>query len=141
MSRVFFEISVKECLYFMYQHCLCYNCKKAGHISKYCYSEAACTKNDCKQKHHLLLHQERCDISPTSNTKLHSTNFLAASNITVGSNVFLNVVPVYVKTGLKPVLTCAFFRPWFHDFSLCLSSFKPFRYFRRTNQILCHYCY
>ena len=120
----------------MHQHHLCYNCGKAGHISKYCYSEAACTKNGCKQKHHLLLHQEHHNVSPTSkhepchtafsilidkshssiehaqnlptNTKPHSTNFLAASNITVNSNVFLNVVPVYVETGSKSVLTCAF---------------------------------
>ena len=121
----FLEISVKARLHFMHQHCLCYNCRKAGHISKYCYSEAACTKNGCKQKHHLLLHQECRDVFPISkdepchlsieharnlltNTKPHSTNFLAASNITVGSNVFLNVVPVYVETGSKSVLTCAF---------------------------------
>ena len=87
---------------------------------KFCHS-----KNGCKQKHHLLLHQERRDVSPISknepcrlsiehapnlptNTKPHSTNFLAASNITVGSNVFLNVVPVYVETGSKSVLTCIF---------------------------------
>ena len=43
-----------------------------------------------------------------TNTKPHSTNFLAGSNITVGSNVFLNVVPVYVETGSNSVLTCAF---------------------------------
>ena len=120
----FSEISVKERLRFMHQRHLCYNCGKTGHISKYCYSEAACTKNGCKQKHHLLLHQERRDVSPSkdkpcpssieqarnlpTNTKPHSTNFLAASNITVGSNVFLNVVPVYVETGSKSVLTCAF---------------------------------
>ena len=132
----FLEISVKVHFRFMHQHHLYYNCGKAGYISKYCYLEAACTKNGCKQKHHLLLHQERRDVSPTSkdescrtassiaidkspssleharnlptNTKPHSTNFLAASNITVGSNVFLNVVPVYVVTGSKSVLTCAF---------------------------------
>ena len=55
----------------------------------------------------MLLHQERRDVSPSkdepcpssieharnlpTNTKPHSTNFLAASNITVGSNVFLNI--------------------------------------------------
>ena len=119
----FLEISVKARLRFMHPCHLCYNCGKAGHISKYCYSEAACTKNGCKQKHHLLLHQERRDVSPSkdepcpssieharnfpTNTKSHSTNFLAASNTTVGSNVFLNVVPVYV-TGSRSVLTCAF---------------------------------
>ena len=123
-SPEFLEISVKARLHFMHQCCLCYNCRKVGHISKYCYSEAACTKNGCKQKHQLLLHQERRDVSPSkdkpcplsiehaenflTNTKSHSTNFLAASNITVGSNVFLNVVPVYVETGSKSVLTCAF---------------------------------
>ena len=52
----FLEISVKARLHFMHQRRLCYNCGKVGHISKYCYSEVACTKNDCKQKHHLLLH-------------------------------------------------------------------------------------
>ena len=120
----FLEISVKAHLRFMHQRRLCYNCRKVGHISKYCYSEAACTKNGCKQKHHLLLHQEHCDVSPSedkpcpslieharnlpTNTKPHSTNFLAASNITVGSNIFLNVVLVYVETGSKSVLTCAF---------------------------------
>ena len=44
----------------------------------------------------------------STNTKPHSTNFLAASNITVDSNVFLNVFPVYVETESKSVLTCAF---------------------------------
>ena len=130
----FSKISVKERLRFMHQRHLCYNCGKAGHISKYCYSEAACTKNGCKQKHHLLLHQERRDVSPSkdkpcpssieqarnlpTNTKPHSTNFLAASNITVGTNVFLNVVPVYVEKGSKSVNLCLL-RSGFHDFSLC----------------------
>ena len=100
-----------------------YNCGTAGHISKYCYSEAACTKNGCKQKHHLLIHQERRDVSlihqerrdvspfkhepcPSSieharnlptNTKPHSTNFLAASNITVGSKFFSRVCRNRIK--------------------------------------------
>ena len=130
----FLEISVKARLRFMHRRHLCYNCGKAGHISKYCYSEAACTKNGFKQKHYLLLHQERRDVSPSknepcpssieharnlpTNTKPHSTNFLAASNITVGSKVFLNVVPVYVETGSKSV-NLRLFRPGYHDFSLC----------------------
>ena len=59
----FLEISVKARLRFMHQRRLCFNCGKVGHISKYCYSEAACTKNGCEQKHHLLLHQERRDVS------------------------------------------------------------------------------
>ena len=115
---------MKARLRFMHQRRLCYNYGKVGHISKYCYLEAACTKNGCKQKHHLLLNQERRDVSSISkdepclssiearnlptNTKPHSTNFLAVSNITVDSNDFLNVVPEYVETGSKSVLTCAF---------------------------------
>ena len=118
----FLEISVKARLRFMNQRHLCYNCGKAGHISviqKRLVLKMVASKNIT-----LLLHQERRDVSPSkeepcpssieqarnlpTNTKPHSTNFLAASNITVGSNVFLNVVPMYVETGSKFVLTCAF---------------------------------
>ena len=115
----FLQITVKERLQFMRQRRLCGNCGKLGHISKYCRSKAACTKVGCNQKHHVLLHRdERSNADPSKgNNSLndHSidsqpnvANFLGASVVSPSGKVFLNVIPVYVESGSKSVLTYAF---------------------------------
>ena len=114
----FLQITVKERLQFMRQHRLCNNCGKVGHISKYCHLKEACTKIGCYQKHLLLLHHdEQTNADPSKgNNSFHdhsvesqpnSAIFLEASVVSPSDKAFFNVIPVYVESGSKSVLTHA----------------------------------
>ena len=103
----------------MRQRRLCDNSGKLGHISKYCRSKAACTKVGCNQQHHVLLHRDErpnADVSKDNNSlndhsidsQRNGANFLGASVVSPSGKVFLNVIPVYVESGSKSVLTYDF---------------------------------
>ena len=103
----------------MRQRRLCDNFGKLGHISEYCRSKAACPKVGCNQKHHVLLHRDaRSNADPSKgnnslndhsiDSQPNGANFLGAFVVSPSGKVFLNVIPVYVESGSKSVLTYVF---------------------------------
>ena len=67
----------------------------------------------------MLLHRdERSNADPSKgnnslndhsiNSQPNGANFLGASVVSPSSKVFLNIIPVYVKSSSKSMLTCAF---------------------------------
>ena len=111
-------------LQFMRQKRLCDNCAKQGHISRFCYANAKCTRSNCNLKHHTLLHRSPPTVDyriPTfkdtssksvgTSTESHSDTLNVSNfhgSVFKSDNVFLNVIPVRVSCGDNSVLTYAF---------------------------------
>ena len=115
----FREKNVNEKISFMRQNRLCDNCFKKGHIARYCRSEATCTVDGCRRKHHSLLHQEQTRESKNNDQRREkqepgmesSTVAMVSSVSSAGSHhqqVSLNIIPVRVTAGKRNIETYAF---------------------------------
>jgi len=103
------------------QQRLCFNCLKAGHNSKRCYSKPFCAVAGCGRKHHTLLHEQfqqvRRPVANQNPTSTASENQAAetptepevkCNGIKSSSLVYFNIVPVRVRCDDREILVNAF---------------------------------
>ena len=105
------------------QQRLCFNCLKAGHNSKRCYSKPFCAVVGCGRKHHTLLHEHFQQVlrsvaspNPTSTplenqaaeTPAEHKAEVKCNGNKSSSLVYFNIVPVRVRCDGRELLVNAF---------------------------------
>jgi len=103
------------------QQRLCFNCLKASHNSKRCYSKPLCAVAGCGRKYHTLLHEHlqqvrRPVVNPTSTasenqaveTPTEHKPEVKCNGIKSSSLVYFNIVPVRVRCDVRELLVNAF---------------------------------
>ena len=95
----FVKQSLEERKKFVQNKKLCKSCLSKGHQLDACTSKFTCRKNDCSQKHHTLLHEDKTN-ELVSNTP-------ESSNSKTSPSTFLQIIPVNLINGKKTIKTNA----------------------------------
>ena len=77
---------------------LCFSCLKGGHRSRECPESKVCGVDNCKKKHHKLLHHSKRVYNNPENSSQHLG---IASHTRHSSRVLLQVVPVILQGPAK----------------------------------------
>ena len=77
---------------------LCFSCLKGGHRSRECPESKVCGVDNCKKKHHKLLHHSKRVYNNPENSSQHVG---IASHTRHSSRVLLQVVPVILQGPAK----------------------------------------